>query len=224
LPTATTTGTLDPAPAPWSRRRSASTAPAPDRLGDIGPWFEGSSAADLHRLSATISGATLAAFAAADDAELDAARGELRALFRTILEIAPILERLLGRGALGLDTVAGVFAALTDGYQPFLLLMWMALREDPGLREEMGAITAALPEAIAGRASFEVLIGLREEIPAFAVLTDELLRAALVDVSGKEALGRELRRLFGEHEAEVESFTRENRELALRAGLAAPEE
>lgn len=187
-----------------------------DHLGEMGPWFEGNSADDLRRLSSAISTASPATIVTADDRELDAARAELRAFFQTIFEVSAILVRLLGRGALGLDTVAGVFAAMSERLQPFVLLIWMVLREDPDLRRGMAENNAVLPEATANRAAFEMLIGLREQGPAFSGLTDELLRGALLGGSGKEALDREVRRLFREHGAEVDQFIAENRELAGR--------
>jgi hypothetical protein len=190
-----------------------------DHLGEMGPWFEGSSADDLRRLSSAISTASPATIATADDRELDAARAELRAFFQTIFEVSAILVRLLGRGALGLDTVTGVFAAMSERFQPFVLLVWMVLREDPDLRRGMAENNAVLPEAIANRAAFEMLVGLHEEGPAFAGLTDELLCDALLGDSGKEALDREVRRLIQEHGAEIDRFIAENRELATRAGI-----
>jgi hypothetical protein len=188
-----------------------------DSIGDVGPWFEGSSADDLRRVSTAISSATPTALADADDAELDEARRELRALFQTIAETAAIIVRLIGRGALGLDTVASLFAGQPESLQPFLLLLWMELREDRELREGMSTTVAALPEAIAGRAALEVLIGLREQSPAFAGLSDALLRGVLVDPDGKEAL--EIQRLVRENRAQVDKFVADNPELAIRAGL-----
>jgi hypothetical protein len=190
-----------------------------DSLGDVGPWFEGSSAADLHRLSSAISDSTPTTLARSEDAELDEARGELRAFFRTILETASILARLFGGGAFGLDTLASVFVGQPERLEPFVLLMWMALREDQELWDGMAANIAVLPEAIAGRAALEVLIGLREQSPAFAGLNDEFLRRVLIDPDGEEAL--EVQRLVRENGAEVDGFVADNPELAVRAGLAA---
>jgi hypothetical protein len=192
-----------------------------DSIGNVGPWFEGSSADDLRRLSSAIASATPTALAGADDAELDEARGELRAFFQAIAETAAIVVRLIGRGALGLDTVAGLFAGQPESLQPFVLLLWMTLREDRDLREGMSACVDALPEAIAGRAAFEMLIGLREQSPAFAGLSDALLRGVLVDPDGKEAL--EVQRLLRENRAQVDKFVADNPELAIRAGLSASE-
>jgi hypothetical protein len=145
----------------------------------------------------------------------------LRALFQTIVETAAIIVRLLGRGALGLDTVASLFAGQPESLQPFVLLLWMALREERDLREGMSATIAVLPDLIAGRAAFEVLIGLREQSPAFADLTDELLLAVLVDARGEEAL--ELQRVLRDNVAEVDRFLAANPGLAVSARLIASE-
>ena len=77
-----------------------------------------------------------------------------------------------------------------------------------------GGITAALPEALAARDDFALIEVLRAEVPAFAeAMSDESLRAALLDEEHGEMLARDLARLYEGHRAEVDRFSARHPEL-----------
>ena len=108
-----------------------------DRLKDGEPWFEGSSAEDFCRLSTTAGRRSLVQLAEAGAEELDLARRELRSFWQVFEAIGPLLRRVLGSEAFGFGTVGAVFAGQGEDNQPFFVLMWLALREDPRLRGGM---------------------------------------------------------------------------------------
>ncbi|HEU5106732.1 MAG TPA: hypothetical protein VFU11_12945 [Solirubrobacterales bacterium] len=175
-----------------------------DRLKDGEPWFEGDSAEDFRRLSAAVDRRSLAQCAQAGAEELDVARHELRNFWQVFEAIEPLFRRVLGSEAFGFGTVSAVFAGQTEEDQPFLLLMWLALREDPDLRRGMARMTAVLPDALAAREALEIIEILRAEVPAFAdAVSDEVLGAALLDEPGGETLAMELGRLYEDHPTEV---------------------
>jgi hypothetical protein len=114
----------------------------------------------------------------------------------------------------GFGTVASVFRSQPAGNQAFLLLMWLALREDADLREGMEALVAELPAVVASSEMFEVIKDLREQIPAFAtVMSDERLAAALLDSAKRDALTAEISQLGKIHASEVERFAARHPEL-----------
>lgn len=178
-----------------------------DRLKDGEPWFEGSSAEDFCRLSSTIGRRSLVELAAADAEDLDNSRRELRGFWELFEVMVPILVRVLGSETFGLGTAATVFAGQSEANQPFLVLMWLALREDPRLRAGMSELVATLPEALAAREIFELIETLRMEVPAFALaMSDESLGAAFLDEEQADRLAAELKTLYTENRAEVDRF------------------
>lgn len=190
-----------------------------DRLTDGEPWFEGSSAEDFLQLSTTIGRRSLVQLAEAGAEELDAARCELRSFWQVFEAIGPLFRRFLGPEAFGFGTVGAIFAGQAEDSQPFFLLMWLALREDPRLREGMAEMTAVLPDALAARDGFELIKVLRGEVPAFAeAMSDESLGAALLDEEAEGILARELARLFKEHRAEVDRFSARHPDLVVAPG------
>lgn len=185
-----------------------------DRLKDGEPCFEGSSAEDFCRLSTTVGCSNLVQLAQAGAQELDVARRELRSFWQVFEAIGPLLRRVLGSEVFGFGTVGAVFAGQGEANQPFFVLIWLALREDPRLREGMAEITAALPEALAARDAFALIEVLRAEVPAFAeAMSDESLRAALLDEEHAEMLARDLARLYEGHRAETDRFSARHPEL-----------
>lgn len=186
-----------------------------DRLRDGKPWFEGSSAEDFRRLSSAFRRRSLVELAGANAEALDSARRELRGFWEVFEIMAPIVKRVLGSEAFGLGTAGAVFAGQPEENQPFLVLMWLALREDPRLHAGMSDLIAALPDALAARDAFELIETLRAEVPAFAVaMSDESLGAALLDEKHGEWLAAELTRLYSDNRAEVDRFAARHPELA----------
>jgi hypothetical protein len=185
-----------------------------DRVVDGEPWFEGSSAEDLDRLSSAVGQQSLRELAEADAVDLDTARCELSDLWDVVLAITPIFKELFGPGAFGFDTIGAVFAAQPERNQLFLLLMWLSLRQDPRLRRGMAALKAVREEALAARESFALIAALREEVPAFAeVMSRKSLGTALRDEESREALSAELGTLFEAERIAVERFVERHPEL-----------
>lgn len=185
-----------------------------DRLGNGEPWFDGSSAEDFRLLSMTVGRRSLVQLAEAGDDELDAARCELRNFWQVFEAIGPLFRRVLGPEAFGFGTIGAVFAGQTENDQPFLLLVWLALRENPRLQAGMAEMGAVLPKAVEAREAFALIEVMRAEVPAFAeAMSDESLAAAMVNAQGGEVLTRELARLNREHRAEVDSFCARHPEL-----------
>jgi len=186
-----------------------------DRLGNGEAWFEGSSAEDFRRLASAFGRRSLVDLAGADSEDLDRARRELRDFWKLFEVVAPIIIRVLGSEAFGLGTAAAVFAGQPEENQPFLVLMWLALREDPRLRAGMSELLAALPDALAAWDAFELIETLRAEIPAFArAISDESLGAALLSEEHGERLAAELTRLYRENRSEIDRFAARHPELA----------
>ncbi len=190
-----------------------------DRLDNSGPWFEGSSEDDLRRLCAAIGTRSFTELAHAEEVELDAARVEVRSLWSVVLAIVPIFERVFGSRAFGFGTLGAVFRGQPASNEAFFVLMWLALREDAGLREGMVEIAALVSDGLAVTVVFGVLVELREEIPAFAeIATNEVLAAAMRDGARQELLSQELGRFHEEHGSEVARVV--NRHPELDAAMA----
>jgi hypothetical protein len=186
-----------------------------DRLAGGEPWFEGSSDQDLARLSSAFGRRSLGDLADADAEHLDIARQEIRVFFQIFEAVRSSIGAVLAGDALGLGTVVAVLDGQPEGLQPFIVLMWLALRADPLLREGMATTMAALPNALAARDSFEAIRVLRAEIPAFAsVITDEALGAALLDTARGERLRAELADVSSKNQAAVDHFIEQHPELA----------
>lgn len=155
-----------------------------DRLAGGDPWFEGSSAEDLKQLSGAFGRRSLGNLAADD---LETARREVCVFFHIFEALASSIGAVLTGDALGLGTVGAVFGSRPEKLQPFFVVMWLALREDPVLHEGMLRTMAALPDVLAARDAFEAIRVMRAEVPALAtVVTDEALGAALIDAGRGE--------------------------------------
>jgi hypothetical protein len=166
-------------------------------------------------LSAAIGERSLADLADAADADLDAARQEIRGFWRSVLAGTSVVEQIFGSAAFGFGTVSAVFRGQPGGGEAFFLLMWLALREDPRLREGMAEYASVEADALALETIYNVFVEWREAIPAFAeVLSDESLAAALKDRSEKERFDEAFGRLREERATEVERFLIHHPELA----------
>lgn len=186
-----------------------------DHLAGTEPWFEGSSEHDMLSLSTAIGERSLADLADAADVDLDAARQEIREFWRSVLAGTSVVEQIFGSAAFGFGTVSAVFRGQPRGGEAFFLLMWLALREDPRLREGMAEYTSVEADALALETIYNVFVEWREAIPAFAeVLSDGSLAASLKDRSEKERFDEVFGRLWEEHATEVERFLIRHPELA----------
>jgi hypothetical protein len=185
-----------------------------DHLVDGEPWFEGDSGEDLAQLSATLGRRSLTVLAEAVAADLEVARQETYVLFRIFQTMASSIASVLPGDAMGLGTVVAIFGGQPEELQPFFVLTWLALREDPVLREGMATTIAALPDALAAQNSFETIRVLRSEVPAFAsVMTDEALGEALLDPARADRLQAELSDFYSKNQAAVDQFVSRHGEL-----------
>jgi len=84
------------------------------------------------------------------------------------------MSRILGPDAFGYGTVNAVFSGWRVEVEAFSLLVWMALRSDPELRDGMTVISALRDQAAALETIYEGTVEWRTEIPAYAdVFADE---------------------------------------------------
>lgn len=178
-----------------------------DRLDGCEPWFEGSSEDDMRKLSALASDRSFAELADADEAELGAAREELRPFIDTIRAVTSALSGPFGPVAFGFGTVSAMFRDWRAEDQAFLLLAWLALRSDEQLRQGMLAHGALQAEAAALETLYESMVEWREEMPAYAkAFADESLAAALQNPEAQAQLSEELKRLYRDYKPEVDRF------------------
>ena len=178
-----------------------------DQLAGAGPWFEGSSEADLLRLSQLVGSRAHDDPGAIPEEELGEARQEIQTLQRIVVEITPVFEQLLGPGGLGFGVVGRHFREQSPDEEAWMLSMWLELREDTTLRKGMRAVIDAAEEAEAMRRLFDAIATFRREIPAYAeVLSDEAMAAALQDESRAQALNEEVAQLYDMRRSEVDEF------------------
>jgi hypothetical protein len=119
-----------------------------DRLADGDPWFQGSSADDLRRLSQLLGHIEPELLALATDEELDVARREISAVLQLIDSVTYVFVRIFGSTAFGFGTVRTVIHDLHPAEQAFFLLAWLSLREDPELRNGVQRLMPLIPEAV----------------------------------------------------------------------------
>src|SRR6266487_1703336 len=178
-----------------------------DRLADAGPWLDGDPEVDFVRLSRALNTWPLAAGVSASEEELHQARAELRAFLTVISTMAPLFEQLFGRAGFGFGTIARTLDLRTSDLQAFLLLAWLALRHDQGLRDGMRSLGSLAPAARATAQIAELLGTLGREVPAFGpVLTAKRLAAAQQDAGEGERLRAEIARVREGHRAAVDAF------------------
>lgn len=178
-----------------------------DHLAHSDPWFGGSTGIDFAALSRILASRSMVALAQATDLELDQARVEVRSLIGVITTIAPMFDRLFGRSAFGFGIIARTFDAQTPRAQSFMLLGWLALRQDDALRAGLKRIALVAPQAEATLRLYGVFSQLREEIPALApVLTDQRLATAQLDASAAETLNSEISRLRQSDPSSFDTF------------------
>ncbi len=166
-----------------------------DHFANSEPWL-GEAGLDLARLSEIVASRSFRDLAHTDNLELDFARTEIQSLITTIVPIAKLIQQIHGKGAFGLGLV-GRFFELSDPHsQAMILLSWLLLRTDPGLRAGLATIGALAPQAAASTRAHDLIIELRSEIPALAsVLTDERLAASQIDEEAAGALTADIEAL-----------------------------
>lgn len=83
------------------------------------------------------------------DAERDKARSEIRNLLDLMSTFAPMVERAVGGDAAGYRTIARAMNMRTPRSQAFMLLAWLALRQDP--EPPRGSAARSRPPAAGAR-------------------------------------------------------------------------
>ena len=158
-------------------------------------------------LSGILGSRSMRALAESDDTQLDLARVDVQSLIGVVTAIAPLLERLHGRGAFGLGMMGRLFGASDPRSQALILLGWLALRSNDMLRAGLQQIAAIAPQASATAQLYGVISQLREEVAALApVLTDGRLAAAQLDEDAAKDLNAEITRLREHHAESFNAF------------------
>lgn len=171
----------------------------------------GSSEADLANLSRLIGQVELKQFAHAPDALLNETRVETQSLVSLLCVFAPIVERAIGSNAGGYGTIAKVFAQLTPRTEAFMLLGWLALRQEPALLEGMQALIALLPQVQAIAELERISDQLSQAMPELGPALRGAVRAeATGDVDQAAQMHAEIARLASENREQVDRFFRDH--------------
>lgn len=179
-----------------------------DRIAGHEPRFTGSSEAQFMLLSDLVGDRELGPLATTtSDADLDKARTEVRNLLDLISTFAPMVERVLGGDAAGYRTIARALNLRTTRSQAFMLLSWLALRQNPELLKGLQHLIARLPQALAAAELERLSHGLAQEVPALASPLKNAARANLRGNADESARWRdEIARLSDEHREQVDHF------------------
>jgi hypothetical protein len=178
-----------------------------DRLAGAEPWLTSDPGTDIGILSQLLGPLSMLDLAQSSDSELDLARVEVQSLIAVITAIAPLFERLHGRGAFGLGLTGRLFGVRRPRSQALILLGWLALRTNQSLRAGLEEIGAVAPQAAATEQLYGVISQLRAEVPVLApVLSDERLAAAQLDESAAIALNSEIAQLREQHTECFDAF------------------
>ena len=175
-----------------------------DRLAGAAPWLTNDPGIDLAMLSEIVGSHSMLDLAETNDSQLDLARVEVQSLTGVVTAVAPLFERLHGRGAFGLGMIGRLFGVRNPRSQALILLGWLALRSNDTLRAGLEQLAALMPQANATVRLYGVISQLREEVEVLApVLSDERLAAAQLDENAAIALNSEIAR---QREHNTDSF------------------
>ena len=178
-----------------------------DRLAGSVPWLTSEPGIDLAMLSRIVGSRSMLDLADSNDSQLELARVEIQSLVAAVTAIAPLLERLHGRGAFGLGMMGRLVGARNPRSQALILLGWLTLRSNDTLRDGLQQIAAIVPQATATAQLHGVISQLREEVTVLApVLTDERLAAAQLDEDAAKELNAEITRLREHHTESFDAF------------------
>jgi hypothetical protein len=147
------------------------------------------------------------ALADCDSAQLDLARQEIQSLAAVLGKIAPLFERLHGRGAFGLGTVTRFVTTKDPQHQMLMLLGWLVLRSSGAVRDGLRQIATVAPQATATAQLYEVIRELRDQVPELTtVLSDRRLAEAQRDKDAADAVNSEIAGLRRENVAAFDEF------------------
>jgi hypothetical protein len=140
-----------------------------DLLGSTGrPWLDGDVRDDMVNIGRLIDPVRLGHLVDKfSDAELDVARDEVRLFASGISSLARFMRMTMDNWAYGMAAWGLNFDEIVEDPpgQAMLILMWLSCKE-AGLGEGMAAILDAVRAQPAMGAQFDVLIQLREAVPA----------------------------------------------------------
>jgi hypothetical protein len=186
-----------------------------DRIAGNEPRFTGGSEAHFVLLSELIGGRRLGQLATTmSDAELDKARTEIRNFLDLISTFAPMVGRALGGDAAGYRTIGRALSLRTPASQAFMLLAWLALRQDPELLKGLQHLVVRLPQALAAAELERLSSALAQEVPALASPLRNAARANLGGDADESTRWRgEIARVSNEHREQVDSFFQQHPEV-----------
>lgn len=179
-----------------------------DRLATAEPWLQGDLGPDMVKLARLIASKPLVDFAESSaDGDLDLARQEFTQFVVTMTTAARMMQRLFGPDALGYAMLARIFDMKSARGQATALLGWMALRQDPGLRDGMLQLAGLRTQAQATERLAEITEEMRKAVPELAdLLSPENLASAQRDAAYDERLRAEIRETADAHRAQVDAF------------------
>jgi hypothetical protein len=178
-----------------------------DKFVGATPRITGGLEIDLGTLTEILGSRPMVDLANTVDSELDLARAEIQSLIGVVTAVAPLLERLHGRGAFGLGMMGRLFGAPRAHSQVLMLLGWLALRTTDTLRAGFEQIAAMAPQAAAAAQLYGLISELRQEVAVLApVLSDVRLAAAQLDESAAIALNTEIAQLREHHTESFDAF------------------
>jgi hypothetical protein len=168
----------------------------------------GSEPLDIESFAEIAAAHSASELAAADSAELDRAREDMRALVAFVTAGAALLDHFAGRGTPTLGTASRVLSVDGPHQQMLLLLGGLALRTSVELRAGLEQMRLALaPQAIAASQMYELLGQLREHVPALAeALSDARLGETLRTGEAPAATHDEIRRVRNEDPGPLDAF------------------
>lgn len=215
-----TTGHTDPLEPRVMEKVLGLTRARTDRIGDAGPWLpKDDDLGDYLKTFSAALGATLSSlvhqFRTTSDAELDELRKEFSVLTNAA-RAAVGMKQLFGSGAGGMTVLATLYKmSLRDRVD--LLVMWPALHQLPGFREQLQSFASALSQAkLPTDAQIRYVDELKREVPEIARAMDpkRLRNIARTDPDLKEV------------QPELLGLARKNRRIVLRlrreTGLDSP--
>jgi hypothetical protein len=178
-----------------------------DRMAGRDPWLSSPPGSGLGVLADVITAASMTELAKASDQELGLARDEIQSFITAVASTGKLLEHLHGRGAFGLGLISRMLDTAHPRSQANLLLGWLSLRRNPDLLAGLERIGVLAPQAAATAQLFGLIGELRAEIPTLAaVLSNERLAAAQVDVGAARKLNSDITEFRKIHAKQFDDF------------------
>jgi hypothetical protein len=121
--------------------------------------------------------------------------------------MTPVFMRLFGAAASSFGLVTRAAATTKAKDQAHMLLAWLVVRDQPGLRDGVGRLTSLGPFAEATSELYELLDELRRQVPALHdTLSDAALAAAQTDAEAGAHLYADIAQVRETHRREIDSL------------------